>query len=135
MGMYDEIICQYPLPGKPPREVLEKALSGELQTKSFDCLMEKYTITTDGSLLKTEFDTEIVPEEERYYYGKPEWDKGEFYRACGMLQRTPRQPIGIDFHGDISFYTTANDYRDFYCYTARFTDGRLMWIRATDPTN
>lgn len=46
MGMFDDITCERPLPGptQPPYK--------SFQTKDFDCLMDHYTITGDGTLTK-----------------------------------------------------------------------------------
>jgi len=45
MGMFDDVICEAPLPdGKPGKN---------FQTKDFECpYLEKYTITADGRLLR-----------------------------------------------------------------------------------
>lgn len=45
MGMYDEVKCDYPLPTESLFEIY--------QTKSLDCVMATYEITTDGRLLQT----------------------------------------------------------------------------------
>ena len=50
MGMYDEIIVRKPLPGGPEDQ---DALT-RFQTKSFDCALDTYTITENGTLLRTE---------------------------------------------------------------------------------
>jgi hypothetical protein len=46
MGMYDDITCEHALPGEP------KPKDNSFQTKDLDCLMDHYTITRDGRLLK-----------------------------------------------------------------------------------
>jgi len=48
MGMYDDITCEHVLPFEP------KPRSNSFQTKDFDRLMDHYTITKDGRLLKRE---------------------------------------------------------------------------------
>jgi hypothetical protein len=48
MGMYDDITCEHVLPFEP------KPRGNSFQTKDFDRLMEHYTITKDGRLLKRE---------------------------------------------------------------------------------
>lgn len=48
MGMYDYVICEYPLPGNPPE------WAKEFQTKDLDCQMDTYTITADGRLVGNE---------------------------------------------------------------------------------
>jgi hypothetical protein len=46
MGMFDNITCEHALLGEP------KPKTNLFQTKDFDCLMDHYTITEDGQLLK-----------------------------------------------------------------------------------
>jgi hypothetical protein len=45
MGLYDTVKCEYPLP-----EPLHQDL--EFQTKDLECLMDHYTITRDGGLVR-----------------------------------------------------------------------------------
>lgn len=47
MGMYDDIVCDYPLPGEPPSFV---GPGHAFQTKDLDCAMSTYRITADGEL-------------------------------------------------------------------------------------
>src|SRR5579875_1775245 len=47
MGLFDDIHCDYPLPGNPPAFVAKQP---DFQTKDLDCCMEHFTITTDGKL-------------------------------------------------------------------------------------
>lgn len=63
MGMYDYIVCSYPLPGKSPF-----ATNQQYQSKSLDCQMAVYEIGEDGQLrqyergaFETEFDTAPIP--------------------------------------------------------------------------
>lgn len=128
MGMYDYVKCEYELPCDPPEGVKQIALRGELQTKSFGCAMELYTITPEGRLMYTEYVTSVVPEEQRPYWGKPEWEQGGLYQARGMLDRTPLPAVDLDFHGDIHFGAMTDDH-EFYDYVARFTHGNLEYIR------
>jgi len=46
MGMYDDLTCEYALPGEP------KPTDINFQTKDFDCLLDHYMITKDGRLTK-----------------------------------------------------------------------------------
>lgn len=127
MGMYDSVICEKPLPGWP------EGVEPNLQTKSLDCNLDTYTITAEGKLLQKTCDYEQVPEEERPYYGKPEWDSplGKF---MGSIRPVNERTIEVPFHGDITFY----DYLEgqpvpWYEYRARFTNGTLESIEQTSP--
>lgn len=44
MGMFDDIRCEYPLPGNPPKWAVD------FQTKDLECMLMQYTITVDGRL-------------------------------------------------------------------------------------
>ena len=52
MSTYDELVCNYPLPGSPPAFI--KA-GHAFQTKDFDCQLQTYTIHADGSFSKPDF--------------------------------------------------------------------------------
>ena len=125
MGMFDEIKCEYPLPDP---EVQDEVF----QTKNFENLMDCYTITQDGRLIKHEVRWESVPEEERPYYGTPDWEK-PFLRLMGSLKTVPVGDIEIPYHGDIRFYTSKEqegaDKHKWYEYCVRFTEGRVQWIK------
>ena len=128
MGMYDDIRCEYPLP--------DKEVQGEVfQTKDFGCCLEEYLITKEGKIIHHTVRREAVPEEERPYYGKPEWDKG-LYRMFGSLRSIPTGDVEIPFHGDLRFYTYLGDLKGdtetWYEYEARFTEGVLTSIKRVD---
>jgi len=59
MGMYDNILCKYPLPlpedtmGYTPRE---------FQTKDLDCMLDLYEIREDGTLWLREAEREYIAE-------------------------------------------------------------------------
>lgn len=126
MGMFDELKCEAPLPDDA---VQEKTF----QTKSLNCVLDRYTITQDGRLILHKVRYEVVPEEERKYYGTPEWDEKPFVRIFGMLRSIPVGDVEIRYHGDITFYTSLGSRKDgdyeWFEYQARFIEGRLQWIR------
>jgi hypothetical protein len=128
MGMFDELICEYPLP--------DSAVQNEVfQTKSLDCTMDRYTITKDGRLILHKVRYESVPEEERPYYGTPEWDESPFLQVAGSLKSVPVGDVAIPYHGYIRFYTYLGKHPDgeSFEYLAKFTNGRLKEIRQVQP--
>lgn len=112
MGMFDEVHCKFPLP--------EYDGDGNFQTKDFDCLMDSYTITEDGRLVLEQAHYEHVPLEDRPYPNGP-----GFLEMLGCLRRVVDGMVDTDFHGDMEFYDSKNYFR------ARFTEGKLQWIRRT----
>lgn len=124
MGMYDHIKCEYPLPDK---EVQKETF----QTKDFDNVMEDYTITTSGVLIRHKTIWEPVPEEERPYYGKPEWNESPFFQIAGSIKTIPIGDEEIPYHGMVQFYTIYNG--TFYEYQAKFTDGLVVEIKRIEP--
>ncbi len=122
-----------------------------------ECSLSDYTITRDGRLVLRQVEWEATPDEERPYYGTEQWEQGGLFRLCGMLREKSAQDVTRDdFHGDIIFYDTVNAPNDALFainfregttsifeadgtttridpilahYRARFTDGRLQWIR------
>jgi hypothetical protein len=129
MGMFDELNCEYPL---PDAEVQDKLF----QTKSLECLMERYTISRDGRLIHHKVRYEAVPEEERPYWGTPEWDESPLTRMIGFLKAVPVGNVEVAYHGDIYFGTTVGSREEgnleWYEYQARFTEGRIQWIRRVE---
>lgn len=96
MGMFDTIFCEYPLP-EPGHQALG------FQTKDLECLLDNYTITSDGRLIR---------------------------RARRGLLGQPDRDIEWPLHGDIRFYTSRD--KVWVEYVARFTHGRVEWIRPVE---
>ena len=128
MGMFDYLKCEYELP--------DSSVQNEsFQTKSLDSTLANYTITADGRLIHHAVKYESVPEEERPYFGTPEWEK-PLGKICGSMTSVPTGDVEIAYHGDIRFYTSisareTDDYKWFE-YEARFTDGKLQWIKRVE---
>lgn len=118
MGMFDYISCEYPLPNN--------VWKFDFQTKCFECTMGEYVITKGGLLVKVETYTVIVPEEQRPYYSKPEWEKDAF-KVCGIFQSIPIGLTDLNYHGDIDFYNER------HWFLARFTHGVLEYIEEHTP--
>jgi len=102
MGMYDEIICKYPLPDP---ELQYRVF----QTKDLENNMCHYSITSEGRLV-------LFP-----------WMVDEY--SCQYI-RNMEDPKIIDFDGDLVFYTffMENSIRKWYEYIARFDNGKLICI-------
>ncbi len=95
--------------------------------------MESYTITQDGRLIHHPVRHETVPEEARPFYGTPKWEQSVLTRAIGSLRAVPIGDVEVPYHGDVYFYTSigtreADDF-EWFEYQARFTEGRLQWIK------
>jgi len=94
MGMFDDVRVEVPLP--------DGAILDGFQTKDFECLLDTYTIRSDGELWR---DVWANSEEEN----------------CER----------VDFHGKFYFYTftdEGNAVNSWHEYEAKFTDGRLVEI-------
>jgi hypothetical protein len=150
MGMYDNLPVEASLPNPEYQE-------RTFQTKSLECSLSDYTITRDGCLVLRQVEWEVTPKSERPFYGTEQWEHGGLFQMCGMLREISSRDVTLDdFHGDIVFYTTVNapdgavfaiNFREgttavleadaiappiepvVVYYKARFTDGRLQWIR------
>jgi hypothetical protein len=133
MGMFDYVKCEYPLP-------IPEMQGRTFQTKSIADWpgMDTYTITTDGRLILHEVRWEPVPEEQRPYYGKPEWKDGSLFKFCGSMKTVPIGDKEIPLHGDVTFYDfreTGDSNSELVDFVARFTNGRVESIRvATDES-
>ena len=119
MSMYDNIRCEYKLPDE---EMQEK----EFQTKDLDNFLEDYTITSDGTLIHHTKNYEYVPEEERPYYGKEEWQTKPVVRLMGIIKATPSGDEVVNYNGALTFYTFKPEAGSLIYYTASFEDGKLI---------
>ncbi len=128
MGMFDNIDCEFPLPGVPDDTVLN-----DFQTKSFENRLEVYTITKDGRLIHHRTKYESVPEEERPYFGTPKWEDGTLFQLCGCMKTLSDGDVELDITDTIRFYTSTGDYDEgtfvWWEFEARFENGRMVKIR------
>ncbi len=122
MTMFDNIHCEYPLPGAP-----EKIQNGDFQTKGFECLMDRYTITKEGQLIFHRIRHEIVPEEKRPFYGTPQWEH-PLGQLCGMLKTIPVADEDMKYHGVVRMYTMASN-KEWFVYEIEFIDGKVENIK------
>lgn len=118
MGMFDNIKCEYSL----DRFDIPNIQNLEYQTKNLDNLLDNYTITEKGELICHKVEYEYVPEEERPYYGKPEWNKNKLYKLCGSYRSKPIGDYLIDYTGIINFYSNLEENR---LYSINFNDGTI----------
>lgn len=102
MGMFDTIHCEYPLP-EPAHNALE------FQTKSLDSCLNDYTITREGRLLRHAH--------------------GGLLTEPASARRGPA--VECPFHGDLTMYASTTE-SAWIEYLARFTYGRLDWIRPVE---
>jgi hypothetical protein len=98
--MFDHVTCELPMPDG------RNLAKDSFQTKSLECLMDLYTITSAGRLIlhKRRYSASRMPE--------------------------PIADIDMNYHGDIEIYT-VDDGR-LASYALRFTHGTLEWIRPFD---
>ena len=125
MGMYDDVRCEYPLPDNDsgPKDFQTKAF-GDGFTGGF---MDKYTITKDGELILHKEAWEMVPEEERPYWGKPQWKDNPIMQIVGSVKAIPIGNEVIDYHDVINIYTTVG--KTWYEYEFKFTDGKVTNVK------
>lgn len=94
MGLFDDVKCEYPLHDPEHQQ-------REFQTKDLGCLLDRYTITRDGRLV----------------------------RHAQAGRRGPSRDVEWPIHGDIRFYDFDRDKEQMIEYVARFTHGRVEWVR------
>lgn len=101
MGMFDYVICEYPLPCDVPKEVSKH----QFQTKDLECELDRITIDKDGKMWRSLC----------AYDGKGSYDS----------------PILMNYHGSLIFYTFLDDINSEYNwweFEANFNMGRLLNI-------
>jgi hypothetical protein len=121
--MFDNIKCEYPLPDTP-----KNIQEGVFQTKDLINILDDYTITEDGRLIHHQCDWKIVEEEDRPYYGKPEWDKNPLYQIFGSMERVPLKDVETPHHGMMRMIS-AEPGPMFYEYELKFTDGKVVEVK------
>lgn len=100
MGLFDTLICKYPLPGNPPDVA-------DWQTKSLGCTLDSYTISPEGRLLQ---------HRPRF------WDEESYGPHPGASLHDE------EFEGPVRFYTMTPD-RAWWEYEAWFRGGVIRDIR------
>jgi len=123
MGLYNNVKCEYILP-EAPKEIQDDVF----QTKNFECLLDNYTITKDGELIHHLCEYESVPEEERPYYGTPEWDKNPIYHWMGSMKSKFIKDVKVNHHGIIHIYTIIKD-NEWWEYEIKFIDGKVTNVK------
>ena len=118
MGMFDTIICEYPLP---------ECTIKNFQTKSLKNFMMNYTLTDEGRLIAEEFEYDLVPEEERPYYGTKEWETNSLFSIIGSLRKINLRNVDTNYHGDVVMYNQDED-KNWIEFKVRFTEGVVSKI-------
>lgn len=117
MGMYDEITILFDV-----KEIKQKS-PFVLQTKDFDCTMDKYSINKDGILIHHYVEWESTPESELPYSNMP-------FIGCLRIKKGSEKDIPINYHGIINAYMVDID--GSYCdVKIKFTDGKMVNIETT----
>jgi hypothetical protein len=135
MGLFDYVLVQFPLPKTAPAWIDDTT---EWQTKdTVDTqYMETFVITKEGRLIHKTVEYESVPEEERPYYGTPEWETSPFAKFCGIIRSIPTGDVDTNFHGDLHIGATSKKAPyEFYDCVCRFTNGNLEWIKEDNRKN
>ena len=98
MGLFDTVRCDYPLPDHRHQDL-------SFQTKSLESLLEDYTITQEGRLIRHA------------------WRGGD----------RPARDIEWPIHGDLRIYTSETWGEKVWVeYIVRFTHGRVEWLKTED---
>lgn len=114
MGMYDNIRCKHPLPDAPP--AFAQRPECLWQTKDLDCDLSTYEITEDGRLVWVDS-----------MFGDPDFEPKE---ATDVHQDIVFYNSNIRASdGQGNYYTDSGEDYESADYRARFTNGRLEWIR------
>ena len=104
MGVHDYLRCDRRL------ENGMNLVGDHWQTKDGPGEMGLLVITKAGRLMVEEAHSEEIPEEDRTYYGKPEWRQASFYRLCGSIRRVVDRVVDANHHGEVRFYSVDDEY-------------------------
>lgn len=142
MGLFDNVICEFPI---PDTDMSDKDV---FQTKDLDNELAEYVITKEGCLLRQLYEyVRVEGEIDRFGFPKTRRvDNGAervlyhgdvcFYEGLYYLDSVRVRPDGVCHEGngkvtgniDGADQELKYEYRE---YTARFTDGVCMWIKNT----
>ena len=105
MGAYDDVHCAADLPpGHPPGQ-------RDFQTKSLFRCADRMTITKEGRLV----------------FHPPRYVTPQSREESSQFETNTPDVMDLDFHGDIRLTCTVED--RLVEYAARFSHGKLEWIR------
>jgi len=129
MGMFDNIICRYPLPLSDKLKAINTDWArADFQTKDLDCSLSMYYINESG-----EIEEEVI---EREYIPYPEGEEPDCaWCVWKEVKITNRYLKPVDFHGKISFYTSLSydETQDVWVeFDAYFIYGKLDKIILTE---
>ena len=128
MGLFDEVLMEYPMPDPEIQDSV-------FQTKSMYNAMENYTVTSGGQLILHKCHYEEVPEEERPYFGTPEWEEEKgLYKFFGSMVSVYDADVPSQYHGMMEIHTilpgdNSPDDDEWYSYDLTFEYGILVNIQ------
>lgn len=118
MGMYDTVVCRYPLPGVAGGETARS-----YQTKSLFKNLDLYEITADGSLMYQAYEIEDRSD--------PKAEGLE--RLCGTMTRVNLRWEPCPHTGEVLFYDGQRE-RNRLEFSAYFANGKLEQLhRISQP--
>lgn len=147
MGMYDYIVCRYPLPTVPPPWATPDQ---QYQSKSLDCRMDVYEIRDDGSLWVEDYDIEDRSERAKWKAKHPGEELPKelaesFLSLAGCMSRVNKRWVKQHFDGVVEFYhsnwssaaygmvfTPDGADHESVTYEATFVDGVVTKIVETE---
>ena len=127
MGMYDTIVCEYPLP--MPDDPKGYTGSDDFQTKDFDQSLATYTIDENGQLFIHRFEGEWEPGNK---------DSDSFIGKLGYFKTTKTWQEQLNTTTTIVFYdyihSENTDYDYLIEYEAVFVVGKMTSVKLTEFT-
>jgi len=121
MGMYDTVICKYPLP--MPDDPKGYAGSDDFQTKDLDLALATYIIDENGQLFIHRFEGEWEPGNK---------DADSFIGKLGYYKTTKKWVEQLNTTMTVIFYDYQNssdtDYDYFIEYEAVFINGKISSV-------
>ena len=122
MGMYDSIVCKYPLP--MPDDPKGYSGSDDFQTKDFDQSLATYTIDENGQLFIHRYEGEWEPGNK---------DSKSFIGKIGYFKTTKKWLEELKTTTTIIFYdyihSQNTDYDYFIEYESVFVNGKITSVK------
>ena len=127
MGMYDTIVCKYPLP--IPDDPKGYSGSDDFQTKDLDLSLSNYTIDENGQLFIHRFEGEWEPGNK---------DADSFIGKLGYFKTTKKWLEQLNTTITVIFYdyqqSNNTNYDYFIEYEAVFVNGKITSVKLIEFT-
>jgi hypothetical protein len=126
VGMYDEITVEFSF-----EEKYKHLQNVVFQTKSLSCCLDNYLVDQEGQLWMQKAIWDVIPEKDRPYFGKPEWNS-RFGKIVGMLDIVNAEKQKHHHTGEIKMYYFDDASKVDYDIVCFFDNGKMLFFKVIE---